>query len=58
MSGTDGGPVYDSTQLPNDQGSGGASGGSNGAGGAGGGFLKIQIFEVLTVEGKSIELRC
>ena len=51
MSGTDGGSVYDSTQLPNDQGSGGGSGGTNGTGGAGGGFLKIQIFDVLTVEG-------
>ena len=51
MSGNDGGSVYDSTQLPNDQGSGGASGGTSGTGGAGGGFLKIQIFDVLTVEG-------
>lgn len=51
VSGDDGGAVYDTTQLPYQQGSGGASGGTNGTGGAGGGYLKISIFETLTVEG-------
>ena len=50
VSGDDGGDVYDTTQLPYQQGSGGGSSAS-GTGGAGGGYLKISIFETLTVEG-------
>ena len=50
VSGEDGGIAYDTTQLPYQQGSGGASSAS-GTGGAGGGYLKISIFETLTVEG-------
>ena len=51
VSGEDGGNVYDTTQLPYQQGSGGGSS-TSGTGGAGGGYLKISIFETLTVEGK------
>ena len=52
VSGEDGGIAYDTTQLPYQQGSGGASSAS-GTGGAGGGYLKISIFETLTVEGNN-----
>ena len=51
VSGDDGGDVYDTTQLPYQQGSGGASG-SGGTGGAGGGYFKGKIYDLLEVQGK------